>query len=159
MHRLIYISHTRTRLSDETLDALLLDTWEKNRAAGITGLLLYKSRSFFQVIEGPERAVEDLADQIFNDRRHFKMKVLLRHDGVARRFPFWRMGYRRLTSPEMRHEAWFNLTRRTLMERIPDVCAQEVLWLLRGYLEARLPDHPPPPLAPVPDPRQAPLAG
>jgi hypothetical protein len=148
MRRIIYISHTRARLPDSSLDALLLDTWERNRQTGITGLLLYKARSFFQVIEGPDAAVSALEDQIFSDPRHFKMKVLCRQQAAERRFAFWRMGYRRLGGGVMHHEAWFNLTRRTLQARIPETCAAEVLFLLRAYLEARLPE-PPPVIAPA----------
>lgn len=142
MHRIIFISHSRSRLPDGALDALSRAAAERNRAEGITGLLLYKAGVFFQIIEGPEERAEALADRIFSDRRHYKMKVLRRQPACRRRFPGWHMGFRRLTEAPDAPDAWFDLTRQSLAERIPETCAEGLRRLMRGYLEAHLPHRP-----------------
>ncbi|CUH77061.1 BLUF domain-containing protein [Tropicibacter naphthalenivorans] len=138
MKRCIYISHTRNRLAEQDLDDLLLHVWRRNQIEQITGLLLYKSKTFFQVIEGPDENVDRVIDRVFHDPRHFKMKVLSEHPGTRRRFPGWHMGFRRLYTKPIAHESYFSLTRRALEARIPKGAAQELIMLLRSYGEAKL---------------------
>ncbi|WP_425070919.1 BLUF domain-containing protein [Sagittula sp. S175] len=137
--RAIYISHTRVRLADEQLDAIMNDLYRRNTIQKISGLLLYKSRSFFEVLEGPQDIILPALDRIFQDRRHFKMKVMMYQQVKQRRFEGWSMGFRRLDGSVSRQPCYFNLTRRDLEQRFPRGASREILFFLRGYLTARFP--------------------
>lgn len=118
--RAIYFSHTRVRLSDQQLDAIMADLHRRNAVAKLSGLLLYKSRSFFEVIEGRQDIVMAALDRIFRDTRHFKMKIVLCRAATERQFDTWSMGFRRLDGSVSRAPCYFNLTRRDLEARFPN---------------------------------------
>ncbi|MEQ5868619.1 BLUF domain-containing protein [Sagittula sp. NFXS13] len=137
LYRAIYISHTRNRLTDQQLDALMTDLHRQHAICGISGLLLYKSRTFFEIIEGPQHTVDRTLDRIFADPRHYKMKVMLYQRAPSRRFDGWSMGFRRLDGRKTRQTCYFTLTRRALEERFPRGATKEIMYFLRAYLEAR----------------------
>ncbi|MBP0480910.1 BLUF domain-containing protein [Sagittula salina] len=143
--RAIIVSHTRTRLTDAQLDQLMMTEYALNSRIGLTGLLLYKSRSFFEVLEGPQAALDATLDRIFRDPRHFKMKVLLRTPAERRRFEGWSMGFRRLDGTTHGAPCYFPLTRRELEARFPHGATREILHFLRAYLSFRLPAPASPP--------------
>lgn len=139
--RAIYISHTHARLSDAQLDTVMADLHRHHTVCGVTGLLLYKSRTFFEVIEGNEDFVNLTLDRIFRDPRHFKMKVMMLQKARMRRFDGWSMGFRRLDGTTTDKPCYFNLTRRELENRFPRGATKEIMHFLRGYLTAKFP-HP-----------------
>ena len=66
MRRMIYCSQATFDFSPEELISLLELAREKNQASGLTGMLLYSSQSFLQVLEGDATA---LAEDLSADRR------------------------------------------------------------------------------------------
>jgi hypothetical protein len=144
LYRAIYISHTRTRLEDRQMDKIMDELSKRYALRGVSGLLLYKSRSIFEILEGPQDLIDQTLETIFRDPRHYKMKVMLYQPARARRFDGWSMGFRRLDGTTSKHPAYFNLTRRELVERFPHGATKEILHFLRGYLNLRFPPPPPP---------------
>lgn len=93
MIQMIYASGASHPFTPAELAKLLTNAREKNREAGITGMLVYENGAFLQVIEGEEDAVEALFDRISNDGRHGQIRMLLRSEITERSFPEWTMGF------------------------------------------------------------------
>ncbi len=141
MKRIIYVSQTDRRLSDEELDELLLHTWHRNKVEGISGLLVYKAQSFLQVVEGPDAMVDQVMERISHDPRHHDITILSNCTAGGpdqRVFPGWCMGWRRADTAAG-HPAWFSLTRRALEQRLSPMAAERLLILLRGDCPQRRP--------------------
>ncbi len=94
--RLIYISAAIEHFSDEALTALLAQSRENNKPRGVTGLLIYKNKTFIQVLEGEQNNVEALFNKIKQDRRH-TATIRLGAERIAQRdFGHWYMGFENL---------------------------------------------------------------
>ena len=91
---LVYLSTARSLFSDADLMALLKTSQASNQAAGITGLLLYSSGNFIQLLEGDGEAVRALYTRITQDPRHHNCIPLYDRAAPARLFPDWSMGFR-----------------------------------------------------------------
>lgn len=108
MYSLTYASSASNLLTKEQLTAILETARERNRAAQITGMLLYKDGNFMQVLEGEEATVRGLLQKICSDPRHKGVLILLAGDVAERSFPDWSMGFRDLRSPELNHMPGFS---------------------------------------------------
>jgi hypothetical protein len=83
---------TRPMVGSE-LWALLELAQSKNAAKDLTGLLLHRQNSFFQVLEGPKIEVLKMFEHIKSDKRHKRVEVLFEGGIEAREFSDWRMGF------------------------------------------------------------------
>lgn len=92
VHQLIYVSAAREPFSAPALALLLLKARENNRRLGVSGLLVHKDGSFFQVLEGNKDVVESLFALISRDKRHDRSVVLVR-GSAPRAFSQWSMGF------------------------------------------------------------------
>ncbi len=81
----IYTSVQSYPLSGPELDRLILHSRACNRRDGITGILLHVKDTFFQILEGPEDAVEALYAKILLDPRHTKVTRII-YEPIPRRF-------------------------------------------------------------------------
>ena len=96
LYRLGYVStQTRPLSPAETLSLLRLAR-RKNEERDVTGLLLHREDSFFQVLEGPEQAVREIFDTLRSDDRHQRIEVLFEGPCEEREFADWRMGFSEL---------------------------------------------------------------
>ena len=93
--QLVYASAATIDFDDEQLDSLLSIARTNNATADVTGVLLYRSGSFFQTLEGPGDAVSELFEKISRDPRHTNVLVLASNQTVERNFGEWRMGFLR----------------------------------------------------------------
>jgi hypothetical protein len=92
--RLAYFSVAAKRVSQDLLDDLLRVSQERNRASGITGVLLCDGESFVQVLEGPPDAVLETYERIEADSRHRAVVEIQRETAAGERlFPSWSMGF------------------------------------------------------------------
>lgn len=94
-----YVSTETQPFDDDRLAALLAQSRRSNHAHALTGMLLHRRGRFFQVLEGPEDAVDALIATIRRDPRHRDVRVLLREQIEARRFDEWTMGYEPIGVP------------------------------------------------------------
>ncbi|MDY6945836.1 MAG: BLUF domain-containing protein [Pseudomonadota bacterium] len=108
MYSLVYVSSASTLFTKQQLTELLQTARERNSAAQITGMLLYKDGNFMQVLEGEESAVKKLFNDISADQRHKGVMILLSGSVQSRTFPDWSMGFRDLRSPELAQLPGFN---------------------------------------------------
>jgi hypothetical protein len=101
VHCVYCSASTRTPLSSAELESLLAECRRSNSKAEITGILLYQSGSFFQVLEGEQPTVEALFDKISLDKRHHQTKKIIFEPIDARSFAAWTMGFPKITSKEL----------------------------------------------------------
>jgi EAL domain-containing protein (putative c-di-GMP-specific phosphodiesterase class I) len=98
--QLIYSSAARHAMSPREIKALLTQSRRKNAKAGISGMLLYINGSFFQVLEGEEKAVDALFSTISKDSRHTNITTIIREPIAKRAFTDWSMGYTDLSEDD-----------------------------------------------------------
>lgn len=101
MKRIIYCSQASSDISPEELVALLELSRRNNAPAGLSGMLLYSSQSFLQVLEGPEAALRSTYARILVDDRHRNLRLLLDADVSAPLFPDWSMGFEHVDDEEL----------------------------------------------------------
>lgn len=90
---IVYLSSAVSLFSSENLQELLEKSRIRNKELRITGLLLYKDKSFIQMIEGSEQATNDLYRIIKDDKRHFNVRLLDKTRKAQRTFKEWHMGF------------------------------------------------------------------
>ncbi len=90
-----YSSKARHSFSEQDLDEMLATARIKNKALGLSGLLLYQDGFFLQFLEGQRHAVDDLLQTIEADGRHDAVKLIWRREIEARDFGDWQMGFLR----------------------------------------------------------------
>jgi hypothetical protein len=114
--RLVYVSRAVHLFSEQDLDELLEQARSRNADSGVTGTLLYKDKSFIQLLEGESASVANIFDSIRRDLRHQRVKVLIdREDIVDRAFPNWSMGFPRLDEyPSLVNEEYYDFTKESI---------------------------------------------
>ncbi len=92
-HQIMYISSVTVSMTAEECAEIARKSAVRNAADDVTGLLLFNSRRFLQVLEGPRDAVQRTFDRISRDGRHSAI-VKLRDALIERReFGEWGMAY------------------------------------------------------------------
>ena len=98
---LSYVSTQCHPLSQNELLALLVVARRHNTAADITGLLLHREDSFFQILEGEEDAVRELFGRICTDPRHERIEVVAEGPIKEREFRDWQMAFFELDGQDL----------------------------------------------------------
>lgn len=83
---IIYRSHITEHVPLEILKGLARKANKINKSSSVTGILLFNGTHFFQLLEGPEAAVNAVYSRICQDPRHHNLVELLRDYAPARRF-------------------------------------------------------------------------
>lgn len=98
----VYVSSGIRHFEPEEIIEILRKARENNQKQDITGMLLYKDGHFLQVLEGPNKAVNELLQRIETDPRHRGMIQLMKTPLTERQFPNWSMAFKDLDqlSPE-----------------------------------------------------------
>jgi hypothetical protein len=104
MKRIIYGSQATEDFSPEQLIELLASVRASNVRAGLSGMLLYCGRSFLQLLEGDEAALEQTYRRIEADSRHTNLRLLLDETVDERLFPDWSMGFDHVDDDELAEE-------------------------------------------------------
>ncbi|MEM9346293.1 MAG: BLUF domain-containing protein [Planctomycetota bacterium] len=92
MLSVIYTSKATSKVTPEMVDLLSTTSARNNKLAGVTGLLLYGSGNYLQIMEGEADRVGPLFERVKKDCRHTDCQVLLRQPTGKRCFKGWRMG-------------------------------------------------------------------
>ena len=96
-----YVSTETGDLGSAGMVELLTEARRINTSRDITGLLLHRDRSFYQVLEGAEDVVRQTFDSIEKDERHTAIDVLFEGEVDEREFPDWQMGFLNLDGVEI----------------------------------------------------------
>ncbi|RVU81748.1 BLUF domain-containing protein [Leucothrix sargassi] len=90
---LIYASKAVDDFSNDDIVRLLTRARKRNASLKVTGMLLYDSGSFFQVLEGDESVIKSLFTDIKRDPRHHRIVQIISEAIPKRQFAAWSMGY------------------------------------------------------------------
>ena len=93
MRRILYCSQATQDVSPEELVALLELSRRNNETAGLSGMLLYCSQSFLQVLDGEPAAITQTFGRILADPRHSNLRILMDAEVPTPMFPDWTMGF------------------------------------------------------------------
>ena len=112
LYFLIYTSRATLPMRDDELARLIEQAQTFNRAAGITGCLVYRDGYFMQMLEGKREVVLALMEKIKHDRRHSEVRVIIEGSAECRVFSDWGMSLLDATSQRY-HPASEEWRRRT----------------------------------------------
>lgn len=93
LYALSYVSNQTAAMDNAALLKLLGQARQRNARLGITGLLLHREDSFFQVLEGAREEVLGLFEQIARDKRHERVETLSEGPIGAREYSDWQMAF------------------------------------------------------------------
>ena len=96
-----YVSTETGDLSSQDMVDLMTVARRINTERDITGLLLHREKSFYQVLEGPEAQVRQTFDSIERDERHTAVDILFEGAIEEREFADWRMGFLNLDGVDL----------------------------------------------------------
>ena len=92
MKRIMYISTTTRKLTDEEVEEIGRRSTVNNARVNVTGILLSAHEFFFQILEGEEEDVDRVLERIRRDVRHRDVLILkAEHDVTERYFGRWSM--------------------------------------------------------------------
>lgn len=101
LYHLGYVSTETSPLTSSELKGLVDQASDRNAANEITGLLLHREDSFFQILEGERENVLQVFSSIQRDQRHQRVELLLQGPIAEREFGDWRMEYIELDGVEL----------------------------------------------------------
>lgn len=90
--QLVYGSRATVTCDGPFLKALLEKARNANARLGVSGVLLYHTGSFMQVLEGAPDVVTALFGKLERDPRHDRVVILQRRAVAERSFSEWSMG-------------------------------------------------------------------
>lgn len=91
LYEVSYRSMAVNDISGEDIADILRISRTDNKANGITGSLIYHRTVFFQLIEGPKKAVQEIYGKIISDSRHFDVQTIWSGSKLERDFKEWDM--------------------------------------------------------------------
>ncbi len=104
MKRIIYCSQATHDVSPDELVELLEVSRRNNEDAGLSGMLLYSSQSFLQVLEGEPDALAATYARIIADDRHANLRLLMDAEVASPLFPDWTMGFEHVDEDDLADE-------------------------------------------------------
>jgi hypothetical protein len=96
-----YVSTETGDIGTQGMIELMTEARRLNTPRNITGLLLHREKSFYQVLEGTEAEVRRTFASIEKDERHTAVDVLFDGEIEEREFADWQMGFLNLDGVEL----------------------------------------------------------
>lgn len=93
MYCLMYVSLVANLCSPAQVNEILEVSKRNNPKLEVTGVLIFYSGVFLQVLEGPEHSVKKLFGKISMDKRHYLIKTIQEGPVAKRSFPDWSMAF------------------------------------------------------------------
>lgn len=98
----IYCSvSTKANFTASDLSKLLDDCREKNAKVEVTGMLLFRDNTFFQILEGDRTVIDAIFEKLTIDNRHTRVTKIIVEPIEERSFAEWTMGYSKITTKEL----------------------------------------------------------
>ncbi|HYX32298.1 MAG TPA: BLUF domain-containing protein [Oligoflexus sp.] len=96
--QLAYLSRATEPFEEAELFQLIDHSQKNNKAKGLSGMLVYNSGYFLQLLEGPADLVNATMDRIARDPRHVDIKRVFENQASQRIFGSWYMAYKNLST-------------------------------------------------------------
>lgn len=106
MIQLAYTSIANREMKQSALLSLLQQARMFNSKHNVSGILLYKDKSFFQVLEGETESIDKLMLSISGDTRHRSVNIIYRRALETRNFVAWSMGFVNIEEEQYDLEDW-----------------------------------------------------
>lgn len=116
---LIYTSSAHREMTQPELDKILQKSRINNVRRQVTGVLLYKTGNFLQVMEGAEKSVLEVFAVVSKDPRHHQVTMILKRPIYRREFSNWAMGFARMDDISPSRIAGFTSYMLETMSEIP----------------------------------------
>ncbi|MBY0426400.1 MAG: BLUF domain-containing protein, partial [Cytophagales bacterium] len=97
LSQLVYVSVRNPNCTDAEIEKILASCNKNNPLIDITGVLLYSTTNFIQMIEGEYKLIMGLYDKIKLDNRHGNIRLISVGPIKEKAFPSWHMGTKKLT--------------------------------------------------------------
>lgn len=91
--QIAYLSLSKTLSGEAQLSDILAVSKTNNTRDGITGILMYHDRLFFQLLEGERSIVDKCYNRILCDPRHSAISLMWNGEAENRTFSAWAMGF------------------------------------------------------------------
>ncbi|MBN2788893.1 MAG: BLUF domain-containing protein [Candidatus Delongbacteria bacterium] len=101
LSHLIYASKADNDITENEILEILKFARKNNEEINVTGMLLFDSGSFLQVLEGEEEELNKLFNTISKDKRHMDIVKIVNEAIPERKFKNWSMGYASLSKSEL----------------------------------------------------------
>jgi hypothetical protein len=88
-------------MDNEQLLSLLTHARDANARLGITGLLIHRGDSFFQILEGGREEVLSLYAKVSGDSRHKRVEVVTEGPIASREYNDWQMAFIELDNQDL----------------------------------------------------------
>jgi predicted sulfurtransferase len=119
---------------DRDIEKILHKAQAYNSTKGITGILLFKSGIFLQLLEGEENEVKALYAKIYNDKRHKNLTLIFETHGNERIFEHWTMAYRKITDIDFKMVNQM-LSWNKLLTKSQEIDNELILKMLQSFKE------------------------
>jgi hypothetical protein len=100
--QLIYVSSDSRHLDRGEVAKILESAVRHNAANDVSGMLLYYSGNFMQVLEGEETAVDEAMSRIAADDRHQDIMEISRKAVTSRDFSEWSMAFHGVSAKDVK---------------------------------------------------------
>ena len=88
---LAYVSTAEAGLSMDQVAEMGAEAQRRNNAEGITGILVFNGRNFFQIVEGDREPLYALLRRLRLDTRHMGLSLVYEREQTPRVFGDWGM--------------------------------------------------------------------
>ena len=136
--RLVYVSAAAPTLLRDDLIEIGRTAQRNNGSMRVTGMLLHVEGEFFQVLEGPGAAVEEVFSKICEDDRNEWVTPLLRERPLRRVFRTWTMGCFDLPFDELPRDLFFRADWDEVRLRVKANRRQEFFGFLERFYRVNL---------------------
>ncbi|MCC3860563.1 BLUF domain-containing protein [Pseudemcibacter aquimaris] len=118
MKQIAYYSSQTKNFKEEHLKKLVEVAVSNNQKSDITGILLYARACFFQIIEGPDEAIDTLFAKIQKDGRHHAVTKVIDEQITERSFADWSMAGLALDISLTKHDAISELSDQVINNKV-----------------------------------------
>jgi len=137
LYQLIYVSSAKNDIAEEDINNIIKSAINFNSKNDITGLLLYRSGIFMQLLEGSQTLIDPLFEKIKQDNRHNNIIQLIAQSAKERMYPNWAMGLKKLGDLDFKMVNEI-LSWNKLISAAHEIDKKLILHLLTRFKEAKL---------------------
>ena len=137
--QLAYFSAAKPGVGEADVHDILRASSANNRHNGLSGMLILRDGTFFQVLEGEREHVEETFRRISRDPRHSGLVRVVETEREERSFPGWSMGFEKFMHTDASEETPFDSTDLSSNESIENLRkkAPELISFMRSLYTRR----------------------
>lgn len=131
-YQILYVSKPTKQIDSNSIRDIVTHATEYNTKNDITGILLFRSGVFLQLLEGEKSKVEALYVKIEKDPRHTNVVRILSIEENERIFPIWGMAYHEISDLDIKMVSEF-MSWNKLIAGATDIDNKLILQMLNRF--------------------------